>query len=89
MTSLAKFIDETLTRELRPRMLTVADESDQHAGHVGHRPGGETHFRIDVVSDGFAGKSRIERHRLVNTILAEAFERGLHALAIKARAPGE
>jgi BolA protein len=89
MTSLAKFIDETLTRELRPQTLTVTDESDQHAGHAGHRPGGQTHFRVDVVSDGFTGKSRIERHRLVNALLAEAFERGLHALAIKARAPGE
>ena len=51
--------------------------------------GGETHFRLDIVSEAFEGKSRVERHRLVNEALGEAFARGLHALAIRARAPGE
>lgn len=82
-------IIETLTRELRPERLAVEDESHLHAGHAGSREGGETHFRVDVVSDVFAGRSRIERHRVVNASLAPAFARGLHALAIKARAPGE
>ena len=49
--------------------------------------GGETHFRIEVVSDAFAGKSRVERHRMVNAAVKEAFDRGLHALAVKAEAP--
>ena len=67
----------------------VEDESQQHFGHAGWREGGETHFRIDVVSRAFEGKSRVERHRVVNAALAGAFERGLHALAIQAKAPGE
>ena len=63
--------------------------SQQHFGHAGWREGGETHFRIDVVSRAFEGKSRVERHRVINAALAGAFERGLHALAIQAKAPGE
>jgi BolA protein len=85
--SLKDWIVETLTRELDPIVLQVNDESHQHAGHSGWREGGETHFRIDVVSPAFAGKTRIERHRIVNSVLAPAFEQGLHALAIDARAP--
>ena len=85
--SLKDWIVETLTRELDPIELQVNDESHQHAGHSGWREGGETHFRIDVVSPAFAGKTRIERHRIVNAVLAPAFDRGLHALAIDARAP--
>jgi BolA protein len=86
--SLKDWIVETLTRELDPIELQVNDESHQHAGHSGWREGGETHFRIDVVSPAFAGKTRIERHRIVNAVLAPAFDRGLHALAIDARPPG-
>jgi BolA family transcriptional regulator, general stress-responsive regulator len=83
-------IVEIVSRELRPLELKVDDESHLHAGHAGSREGGETHFRIDVVSEAFAGKSRVERHRMVNGLLADAFSRdGLHALAIRARAPGE
>lgn len=85
--SLKDWMVETLTRELEPIELRVEDESHQHAGHAGWREGGETHFRIDVVSPAFSGKSRIERHRIVNAVLAPAFQRGLHALAIEARAP--
>ena len=87
--ALRDWIDEALRRDLAARSVDVVDESHLHAGHAGARPGGETHFRVDIVSDAFAGKSRIERHRLVNDALAPAFARGLHALAIKARAPGE
>lgn len=84
------WITEALTKGLGPEALAVDDESHLHAGHAGARPGGETHFRIDVVAAAFAGKSRVDRHRIVNDLLAEAFSRrGLHALAIKARAPGE
>ena len=80
---------ETLTREFQPERLGVQDESHLHAGHGGWREGGETHFRVDIVSALFAGKNRVERHRMVNASLAPAFARGLHALAIGARAPGE
>ena len=88
-TTLTDLITRRLQDGLRPSHLAVTDESHQHQGHAGWREGGETHFRLDIVSDAFQGKSRVERHRLVNEILAGAFERGLHALAIKARAPGE
>ena len=87
--TLQAWIAQTLEENLRPTHLVVTDESHQHQGHAGWREGGETHFRLDIVSAAFAGKSRVERHRLVNGLLTEAFERGLHALAIKARAPGE
>ena len=87
--TLKDWIDRTLEAELSPAELTVIDESHQHHGHAGWREGGETHFRLDIVSEAFSGKSRVERHRIVNQVLAGAFERGLHALAIRARAPGE
>ena len=87
--SLKDWITATLRERLDPTRLVVEDEFQQHLGHAGWREGGETHFRIDVVSPAFEGKSRVERHRVINAALAGAFERGLHALAIHAKAPGE
>ena len=84
-----ELITQRLTEHLAPTQLAVEDESHQHIGHAGWRAGGETHFRLDIVSDAFEGKSRVERHRLVNSAVADAFAAGLHALAISARAPGE
>jgi BolA protein len=72
-----------------PESLDVADESHLHEGHAGHRPGGETHFRVYIVSPAFKGKSRIERHRMINTALAAELADTVHALAIRAQAPGE
>jgi BolA protein len=82
-------ITEKLTEAFAPTRLDVVDESHQHAGHAGHRPGGETHFRVYIVSETFRGKSRIERHRLVNGTLSGELAGGVHALAIHASAPGE
>jgi BolA protein len=82
-------INAKLTAELRPLALTVVDESHLHAGHAGWREGGETHYRINIVSDAFAGKTRLERHRLVNALLQNEFTTGLHALSIAAKAPDE
>ena len=82
-------ITEKLTKALAPERLDVVDESHQHKGHAGHRPGGETHFRVTIVSEAFRGKGRLERHRMVNEILARELEGGVHALAIHASAPGE
>jgi len=82
-------IAEKLTRAFSPQALDVEDESHRHAGHAGHRPGGETHFRVHIVAEAFRGKSRIERHRMVNTTLAGELKDGVHALAIHASAPGE
>ena len=87
--TMKELITRALEERFGPTQLVVTDESHQHHGHAGWREGGETHFRLDIVSEAFAGKSRVERHRLVNDALKAAFDRGLHALAIKARAPGE
>ncbi|MGO4571893.1 BolA family protein [Microvirga sp. 2TAF3] len=87
--TLTDWITQELQGRLHPTELTVTDESEQHHGHAGWREGGETHFRIHIVSEAFSGKSRVDRHRLVNEALKGAFAKGLHALAIEARAPGE
>lgn len=79
-------ITKKLTDAFAPTALTVTDESHLHEGHMGHRPGGETHFRVYIVSDAFEGKSRIDRHRMVNTVLAAELAGSVHALAVKAEA---
>ncbi|CAN5398561.1 BolA family transcriptional regulator [soil metagenome] len=78
---------DKLTRAFAPLFLEVIDESHLHAGHAGSRPGGETHFRIKIVSDAFSGKTRIDRHRMINELLAAELRDRVHALAIKADAP--
>lgn len=80
---------EKLTAAFQPEQLEVVNESHLHAGHAGSPGTGESHFRVALVSAVFAGKSRIERHRLVNAALADELRGGVHALAIKAVAPGE
>jgi BolA protein len=85
----ADTIAEKLTAAFAPASLRVIDESHQHEGHAGHRPGGETHYRVYIVSEAFRGKTRIDRHRLVNQALAHELAGGIHALAIHASAPGE
>ena len=82
-------ITEKLHEAFTPESLDVQDESHLHEGHAGHRAGGETHFRIYIVSQAFKGKSRIERHRLINATLADELATSVHALAIHAQAPGE
>ncbi len=85
-------IRSALSLGLSPLALEVEDESHQHAGHAGARSrsdGGITHLRVRAVSEAFRGKSRLDRHRLVNALLAGEMAQGLHALAIEAKAPGE
>jgi BolA family transcriptional regulator, general stress-responsive regulator len=82
-------ITQKLTEAFAPESLRVVDESHLHEGHAGHRPGGQTHFRVHIVSDAFREKSRIERHRMINTALAAELAAGIHALAIEVAAPGE
>ena len=84
-----QLITEKLTKAFAPASLRVVDESHQHEGHAGHRPGGQTHFRVHIVSAAFAGKTRVERHRMINAALADELTGGVHALAIHANAPGE
>ena len=84
---------DTIINKLReaflPESLDVADESHLHEGHAGHGPGGETHFRVYIVSPAFEGKSRIERHRMVNATLAAELKGSVHALAVSAQSPRE
>ena len=82
-------ITEKLTGAFAPESLKVVDESHLHEGHAGHRTGGETHFRVYIVSEAFRGKTRIARHRLVNEALAAELADRVHALAIHPSAPGE
>jgi BolA protein len=82
-------IAKKLTDAFAPHSLEVIDDSQRHAGHSGHREGGETHFNVHIVSQAFKGKSRIERHRMINAALAVELAGSVHALAIKAQAPGE
>ena len=74
---------------LAPTQLDVSNESRHHAGHMGDDGTGETHFRVEIESPVFAGLTRVARKRLVNNALAELLSTRIHALAIKARAPGE
>lgn len=87
--AIADLIAEKLTKAFSPESLEVRDESHHHEGHAGHRPGGESHFRIYIVSNAFKGKTRIARHRLINEVLATELKDRIHALAIHAHAPGE
>jgi BolA protein len=85
----ADLITKKLTEAFEPQSLNVVDESHQHEGHAGSRPGGQTHFRVYIVSEAFKGKTRIERHRMINRKLSDELAGGVHALAIHASAPGE
>lgn len=95
--SIKSVIEDKLTQALAPERLIVINESHLHAGHhhveSGHHATfdgtGETHFRVRIVSQKFAGMSRVERHRAVNDLLAPELKAGLHALAIEPAAPGE
>lgn len=82
-------ITAKLQQAFAPESLDVVDESHLHEGHAGHRPGGETHFRVYIVSQAFDGKSRIERHRMINQVLADELAGSVHALALKVQTPAE
>ncbi len=82
-------IRHKLHGDLAPLRLTVIDDSARHAGHAAARPEGETHFRVEIVSAAFRGRSRIERHRMVNSVLREELADRVHALSIIAMTPEE
>jgi BolA protein len=82
-------IREKLMIGLEPIRLDVVNESELHAGHRSSPGTGESHFRVTVVSEKFAGISRVQRHRLINELLAEELAGKVHALAVHAHAPGE
>lgn len=78
-----------LNAALAPTHLDVVNDSGQHAGHMGDDGSGESHFTVIVESHAFVGLSRVQRQRLVNEALSELLQDRIHALAIKARAPGD
>jgi BolA protein len=82
-------IEAKLAAAFAPLRLIVLDESAQHAGHSGARPGGETHYRVTVVSEAFRDQKRVDRSRTVHAALADEFEHGLHALALTLMTPEE
>ncbi|CAN5416103.1 BolA family transcriptional regulator [soil metagenome] len=87
--SVSEQITARLTAALAPSHLEVVNDSHHHAGHMGDDRSGESHFTVIVESAAFTGLSRVQRQRLVNQALAELLAERIHALAIKARAPGE
>jgi BolA protein len=74
---------------LEPLEIELVDESERHAGHAGAAPGGQTHWRLSIVSSRFAGKPTVARHRMVYEALGELMQHPIHALAISARSPEE
>lgn len=82
-------IRDKLTEGLAPVELEVIDDSHKHVGHAGAREGGESHFKIRVVSEAFKGKTRVARQRLINQILRDELVEQIHALSMETVAPGE
>jgi BolA protein len=87
--SIADAIQSKLNEAFSPTRMNITDESHLHAGHVGARPEGETHFRVDIVSPAFGGISRVERQRMIYRVLAEELSDRVHALALQVRTPQE
>lgn len=82
-------IETRLTAALSPQALVVSDDSEKHRGHAGHDARGESHFTVEITAAAFAGLNRVGRQRAVNAALADLLAERVHALAIKAMAPGE
>ena len=82
-------IESKLNKRFAPVRLTVIDESSRHEGHAGWRAGGETHFRVELVSDAFAGHDRVARQRMVYDALAEELAGTVHALQLTTLTPEE
>lgn len=78
-----------LNQALAPTRVELVDQSEQHRGHGGYNPAGESHFALAIESDAFAGKSRVERQRMVYSALGDLMRERVHALTISARSPGE
>lgn len=89
MVTVAEQIRQILVNELNPVEIQVVDQSHLHEGHAGARPGGETHFLVEIVAPCFEGKGRIERHRMINEPLADLLSTRIHALSLKVFSPAE
>jgi BolA protein len=89
MGAVTEAIRRKLETAFRPAKLEVIDDSDKHAGHSGHREGGESHFTVVIEAAAFEGVARVQRQRKVYGVLAEELAGPIHALSVKATAPGE
>ena len=89
MGAVANAIDNKLRARFAPQRLVIEDDSARHRGHAGHREGGESHFKVEIVSAVFEGQNRVARQRLVYDALKDEFAGGLHALNVKAMTPSE
>jgi BolA protein len=89
MGAVADRLARKLTQTFAPSRLEVIDDSHRHAGHAGARPGGESHFQVVIQAAAFEGLSRIERQRRIHAALADELAGTVHALSVKALAPGE
>jgi BolA protein len=78
-----------LNSALSPSRIDLIDDSEQHRGHGGYNPEGESHFSLSIESPAFTGKSRVERQRMVHKALGDLLHEHVHALSIRASAPGE
>jgi BolA protein len=78
-----------LNAALSPSKIDLTDDSEQHRGHGGYNPAGESHFSLRIESPAFAGKNRVERQRMIYAALGELMRERVHALSIRATAPGE
>ena len=87
--SIRESLERKISDTLNPDVLEIVDESHLHAGHAGARPGGDSHFKVLIVANAFDGKSRVDRQRLVNGLLADEFAAGLHALSLTTLTPDE
>lgn len=85
----AREIESRLRAAFSPAQLAVVNDSAKHSGHMGDDGSGESHFTVEIVADAFAGQGRLARQRLVNGALGDLMAGTVHAMAIKARAPGE
>ena len=85
----AEAMRRKLDQAFAPDRVDIIDDSQRHVGHAGYQPGGESHFRIEVVSTAFEGRSRVDRQRMVYDVLAEELSGGVHALSLKTLTPGE
>ena len=85
----ANAIDNKLRTRFTPTRLDIEDESSRHRGHAGHREGGESHFRVEIVSAAFEGHNRVARQRLVYDALKDELAAGLHALSLTTLTPEE
>lgn len=89
MGPVAREMHRRLTEALKLTKIELIDDSEKHRGHGGYNPAGESHFTLLIESPDFAGKSRVERQRMVHGALGDLLDERVHALSIRARAPGE